>query len=220
MHSKIIVFLILSSLSKLLFAQVEGNNIIGGELKLDRISYEKSFDGVRRDIDIGINTKYLRSLFPVDSNDSIHYAKLRNREKPLSRYWAGVILGLSGYFVNSDSADIKTTDISIGPAFRYYATKLVFLEATALFLYNWSQVKTVAPISASNWYIPWVEIAGLKCQLGVGYSKRLSKNVYLEPLIGYQIYWRWYATHTDQKPYELIDRSNNFILSLSFQYSF
>jgi hypothetical protein len=62
MHSRFIVFLILSSLSKLLFAQVEGNNILGGEFRLDRLSYEKSLDGVRRDIDLGINVKYLRSL--------------------------------------------------------------------------------------------------------------------------------------------------------------
>jgi hypothetical protein len=220
MHSKFIVFLIFSSLSTVLFSQGEGKNIIGGGFRMDRIYYEKSSDGIRKDIDLGINAKYLRSLFPVHTSDSIHYDNINDNKKPLSRHWAGVILGISGYYVNSDSAIIKATDISLGPTLRYYATKQLFLETTALFLYSWSQIRTPDPISPGNWYIPWVEFAGLKGQLGVGYSKRLAKNVYLEPFVGYQIYWKWYATHTDQKPYELYETSYNFIFSLCFQYSF
>jgi len=220
MRPKFIFVLFLSSLSTLLFSQGEGKNMLGGGFRVDRLSYEKSYDGVRKDIDLGINAKYLRSLFPVHASDSIHYDNLSNSEKPLSRHWAGVILGFSGYYVNSDSVIIKVNDISIGPVLRYYATKQVFLEATTLFLNSWSKVKTVAPISATNWYTPWSEIAGLKCQLGVGYSKRLAKNVFLEPMIGYQIYWRWRATHTDQNPYVLLDKTNNFVFSLCFQYSF
>jgi hypothetical protein len=220
MHPKVFAFLILLVLPTSLFAQVEGKNILGGGFRLDRLSYEKSYDGVRKDIDLGINAKYLRSLFPVHASDSIHYDNINDSEKPLSRHWAGITLGLSGYYVSSDSVIIKATDISLGPTLRYYATKQLFLETTALFLHSWSQTKTVATIGAGNWYIPKTVRAGLKCQLGVGYSKRLARNVYLEPFVGYQIYWRWRATYTDQKPYKLIDTSYNFIFSLTFQYSF
>lgn len=220
MHSKFIVFLILTSLPTLLFSQGDGKNIISGGFRVDRLSYENSYEGNKTDIDLGINAKYLRSLFPVHASDSIHYDNINDSEKPLSRHWAGVILGFSTYFVNSDSAVIKAIDISLGPTLRYYATKQVFLEATTFLLYSWSQVTTPDPISSTNWYYPMVELAGLKCQLGVGYSKRLVKNVFLEPMIGYQIYWKWRATLIDQKPYELYETSSNFIFSLSFQYSF
>ena len=220
MHSKFIAFLILSSLPTLLFSQGDGNNIIGGGFRVDRLSYENSYDGNRTDIDLGINAKYLRSLFPVHASDSIHYDNINDSEKPLSRHSAGAILGFSTYYVNSDSAVIRATDISLGPTLRYYATKQVFLETTTFLLHSWSQVRTPDPISSGNWYYPKVGIAGLKCQLGVGYSKRLSKNVFLEPMIGYQIYWKWRATLTDQKPYELYETSQNFIFSLCFQYSF
>jgi hypothetical protein len=201
-------------------SQGEGKNIIGGGFRLDRLSYEKSYDGVRKDIDLGINGKYLRSLFPVHANDSTHYNNIGESEKPLSRHWAGIILGFSTYFVNSDSAVIKAIDISIGPTLRYYATKQVFLEATPFLLYSWSQTTTPDPISSTNWYYPVVKVVGLKCQLGVGYSKRLAENIFLEPMIGYQIYWKWRATLIDQKPYEMYEISNNFLFSLSFQYSF
>jgi hypothetical protein len=220
MHPKVFAFLILLVLPTSLFAQVEGNNLIGGGFRIDRLYFEESSDGVSKDIDLGVNAKYLRSLFPVHASDSTHYDNINESETPLSRQWFGFIYGFSGYYLNSDSVQIKTNDIFIGPSIRYYATKQVFLESTALFLYSWSQIKTVAPISSGNWYTPRTELAGLKCQLGVGYSKQLARNVYLEPLIGYQMYWRWYATHTDQKPYELIDTSSNFIFSLTFQYSF
>lgn len=107
MHYKFIVILILSSLSSLLFSQGEGKNIIGGGFRMDRLSYEKSLDGIRKDIDLGIDVKYLRSLFPVHTSDSIHYDIINDSQKPLSRHWAGVISGFSGYYVISDSALMK-----------------------------------------------------------------------------------------------------------------
>jgi len=220
LYPKFIVFFVLSSFPSLLLSQGDGKNIISGGFRVDRLSYENSYDGIRKDIDLGINAKYLRSLFPVHHSDSIHYDNINDSEKPLSRHWAGVNLGFSTYYVNSDSVVINATDISLGPTLRYYATKQVFLEATMLLLHSWSQVSTPDPISSSNWYYPRVKLAGLKCQLGVGYSKRLVKSIFLEPMIGYQIYWRWKATLSDQKPYELYETSQNFIFSLSFQYSF
>jgi len=132
----------------------------------------------------------------------------------------GVIFGLSGYYMNSDSAIISGTEIFLGPTLRYYATKQIFLETTTFFQYSWNQIRTPEQISAGNWYIPRVDFAGIKCQVGVGYSKRLIKNVYLEPLVGYQIYWKWYATYANNQPYELYETSHNFIFSLCLQYSF
>lgn len=220
MHSKFIAFWIIIALPTLLFSQGEGNNIIGGGLRMDRIYYEASSDGVRKDIDLGLDTKYLRRLFPVHPSDSTHYANIGDSEIPQSRHWIGVIFGLSGYYVNSDSAIIRGTEIFLGPTLRYYASKQLFLETTAFFQYNWSQIRTPDPLSPGNWYIPRIEIAGLKCQLGVGYSKRLISNVYLEPMVGYQIYWKWYATYTNNQPYELYETSHNFFFSLCLQYSF
>lgn len=220
MHSEFIVLLLISSLPSVIFSQGVGNNLIGGEFRVDRLSYEESLDGVRRDIDIGIQAKYLRSLFPVHTNDSIHYKDIIDNKKPLSRHWAGIVFGLSGYYVNSDSVIIQTTDISFGPTLRYYATEQIFLESTGLFLYSWSQIRTPDPISPGNWYIPWTEFAGLKWQLGAGFSKRLARNVFLEPMVGYRIYWRWYATHSKQRSYELYDVTHGFSFSLCLQFSF
>lgn len=196
------------------------NNIIGVGLHVDRLSYEKSLDGVRKDIELGFDAKYLRNLFSVHSQDSIHYYNIVDKKKPFSRYWAGVAIGLSGYYVRSDSAIMNTTDISLRPTLRYYATKQLFIETSTIFLYCWAKIWTTAPISPGNWYIPWEEFAGFKWKLGAGFSKRLVKNVFMEPMVGYRIYWRWVATHTDQQPYELYDVTHGFTFSLCLQFSF
>lgn len=220
LHSYFITFLILFTLPTLLFSQGEGNNIIGGGFRMDRLYFETSPDGTRKDIDLGINTKYLRRISPVHSSDSIHYANIGDSQKPISRHWIGVIFGFSGYYRNSDSAITRGTQVFIGPTFRYYASKQLFLETTTLFQYYWSQTRTPDPISPGNWYFPRVQNAGLKWQLGVGYSKRLIRSVYLEPMVGYQVYWKWYATFNNQRPYKLSETSHNFTFSLSLQYSF
>lgn len=196
------------------------NNVIGVGLHVDRLSYEKSLDGVRKDIDLGVDAKYLRNLFPVHPRDSIHYYNITDKKKLFSRYWVGVDFGLSGYYVNSDSVVIITTDVSLGPALRYYASNQLFIETSAVFQYSWAQIRAPDPLNPGSWYIPWEDYAGLKWQLGTGFSKRLVKNVFLEPMIGYRIYWRWYATHTDQRPYELYDVTHGFTFSLCFQFSF
>jgi len=220
-HSRIISFLILCSLSISLYSQIEGNNLVGGGLRVDRLFIEKSpLDGVRKDIDLGLNAKYLRNLSPIHARDSARYSSLKESKIPISRHWAGVVLGFSGYYVNSDSVLISSNDICIGPTFRYYATKKLFLETTTNLLSSLGKIKTVAPINASNYYVPWTKTVGLKCQIGAGVSEKLTENIYLEPMIGYHLYWRWLATMDDQNPYLLIDTSNNFMFSMSIFYSF
>lgn len=187
---------------------------------MDRLSYEESLDGIRKDIDLGIHAKYLRSLFPVHPDDSIHLHNFHDTKKPLSRHWAGGVLGFSGYYVNSDSAIMKATEVSLGPVFRYYATKQVFLQSTVLFFYSWSQIKTPNPIGPGNWYVPWTEFAGLNWQMGVGFSKRLVRNMFLEPMVGYRLYWRWYVSNANQRSYELSDITHGLTFSLCLQFSF
>lgn len=221
MHSKLFSFLFLCSISISLHSQIEDNNLVGGGFRVDRLHIEKSlYDGLRKDIDLGIDAKILRNLSPIHAKDSARYHILNESNKPSSRYWAGLVLGFSGYYVNSDSVMISENAISIGPTFRYYATKKLFLQTTTHFMLNWSKMKTVAPISASNYYIPWAKLAGVKCQVGVGISKKLTQSIYIEPMLGYHIYWRWLVTMDDQNPYYPLDPSNNFGFSISLYYSF
>lgn len=204
----------------ILYSQENFDNIISGDLRVEHMNVQRSLDGTRNDVDLRFGLKYLRRLSPVSNIDSLSLLDKQIRSKLLSSYWIGTTIGVSGYYVYSDSVDSKGTEIDFGPTIRYNISDQLFIEATCLIQYGKYGINTVDPISGSNWYIPYTHLIGVKCLAGIGYTVELNRFVHLEPLVGYQIAWDWISINPIDSQFEPHERSHNLIMCVSFRYTF
>ncbi|MFO7881992.1 MAG: hypothetical protein R6U52_05600 [Kosmotogaceae bacterium] len=204
----------------LLYSQPDENKMIGGELRLERLYFQKSPFGVRKDIDLGFALKYLQRLSPSSGSDSIPIKRNRIGPKLLSSYWCGVTIGFSGYYSNADSMNMNGTEVYVGPSLRYDATENLFLETTFSIQYQRYRTSTPDPISGNYWYVPATDLIGINCILGVGYSIKLNSNIYLEPLLGYQINWEWFYLNQNDNNYFPYEKRHGFIMCMCFLYFF
>lgn len=200
-----------------LISQSSGSRMIGGKLNLEHLKYNESSLGAIRDFDVGFSLNYLKILSQgyYQHNYQSNTDSTNRRKHP--SFGLGLHAGITGYYNNTDSIVMHSTELFFGPIVRYYTAIDIFFEGSLNAHYTWNRIGYPESQTNQYYFIPSSNTLSLSFEAGIGYRIILSRNISLEPIIAYQRTWSSLIMGEEKKsyPYQKV-HSLNIYLSLQF----
>lgn len=201
-----------------LISQTAGSRIVGGKLNLEHLRYKESALGAINDFDIGFSINYLKILSSTYYEHSFNSLSDSTKRTKHPSFGLGVNAGITGYYNNTDSIVMHSTELFFGPIVRYYTPIDFFFEGSLNVHYAMSRIGYPESQSNKYYFFPRSNVLSLSLEAGVGYRIILSRNISLEPILAYQRKWETLIpekgdsiTSPSQKTHAM-----NFYISLQF----
>ncbi len=212
-----IILLSIIALPTQLLAQNAGSRIIGGKLNLEHLRYKKSSLGAIRDFDVGLSVNYLKILSSTYYQHSFNSLSDSTKRRKHPSFGLGLNAGITGYYNNTDSIVMHSTELFFGPIVRYYTAIDFFFEGSLNVHYAMNRIGYPGSQPNKYYFIPRSNAFSLSLEAGIGYRIILGRNISLEPMIAYQRTWSSLIMGEDKTlyPYQKV-YSLNIYLSLQF----